>query len=492
VIPKQLEERIVRLHFVEKWPVGTIARQVGVHHTTVKRVLHQKGVGAPTTSRPSMVEPFLPFIHETLKAYPDLPASRLHAMVAERGYPGSQSHFRRLVATLRPRKPAEAFQRLSTLSGEEAQVDWGSFGTVQVGAATRRLSAFVMVLSWSRMASVHFFYDQRMGSFLEGHVRSFDALGGVPRRVLYDNLKSAVLERRDDAIRFHPTLLELAAHYRYEPRPVAVARGNEKGRVERFIRYLRTTFWPARTFDDIDDLNRQVDLWCRRVAGARAHREEPELSVAEAWERETGKLLPLPDDPFPAEEVVMVRVGKTPYVRFDRNDYSVPHDKVRRQLEVRATSQRVRVLEGPAVVAEHVRTFGARQQVEDPAHLEALRAQKQRARQARGMDRLRHEAPSSATLLEGAARRGHNLGSATAALCRLLDSWGADALEQAIVEAIEADTLHVAAVRQVLDRKAQDLDQPPPVPVRLPDDDRVRDLHVQPHALDGYDQAGGA
>jgi hypothetical protein len=409
-------------------------------------------------------------------------------MVAERGYPGSQSHFRRLVATLRPRKPAEAFQRLSTLPGEEAQVDWGAFGGRVVGRATRKVSAFVMVLSWSRMPFVRFFYDQRMGAFLEGHTRAFEALGGIPRRVLYDNLKSAVLERHDDAIRFHPDLLALAAHYRYEPRPVAVYRGNEKGRVERTIRYLRTSFWPARTWDDLDDLNRQAELWCRRIAGGRAHHEEPELTVAEAWQQEQGKLLPLPDDTFPAEEVVTARVGKTPYLRFDRNDYSVPHDRVRRHLEVRATSEGVRVFEGAELLAEHPRSYDKRAQIENPAHLEALRQQKREARQARGMDRLRHEAPSSAALLEGAAQRGHNLGSAVAGLCRLLDTWHAEALESAIAEALEADRMHVAAVKQILEQRAQRQAQPPPLAVRLPDDERVRDLHVQPHALDGYDQ----
>ena len=118
--------------------------------------------------------------------------------------PGSPGHFRRLIAQIRPRKPAEAYMRLRTLQGEEAQMDWGHFGQHAVGGATRALSAFVMVLSWSRMPFVRFFYDQRMGSFLTGHVEAFEFLGGVPRKVLYDNLKSVVLKRRLDAIEFQP------------------------------------------------------------------------------------------------------------------------------------------------------------------------------------------------------------------------------------------------------------------------------------------------
>ena len=118
MIPKELEEQILRKHFVEKWPVGTISKQLGVHHTTVRRVLHSQGIQPrQKVQRPSKVTPYLGFIEETLRSYPELPASRLHAMVAERGYRGSAGHFRRIIATMRPRKPAEAYQRLRTLCG---------------------------------------------------------------------------------------------------------------------------------------------------------------------------------------------------------------------------------------------------------------------------------------------------------------------------------------------------------------------------------------
>lgn len=492
MIPEELEQRIVRLHFVERWLVGTIAKRVGVHHATVDRVLRDHGVPRREPQRrPSMVDPFLPFIHETLEKYPTLPASRLYTMVVQRGYPGAPDHFRGIIARIRPKKPAEAFLRLRTLPAEEAQVDWGHFGKVQIGRATRTLSAFVMVLSWSRMPFVRFFYDQRLGSFLAGHVAAFGFFGGAPRRCLYDNLKSVVLERHADAIRFHPTLLEFAAHYRYEPRPVAVYRGNEKGRVERKIRDLRSSFWPAREWTDIADLNAQALTWCRQIAGVRKCPEDDTLSVVDAWAEERIKLLPLPDDDYPAHDRVEVKVGKQPYVRFDRNDYSVPHDRIRRTLTVLATPESVRVADGGDIVAEHARSFDKGAQIEDPAHLEALVAFKREAREQRGMDRLHHAVPSSRLLLEGAARRGHNLGSAVAGLLRLLNTWGSDALEVAVVEALDADALHVAAVRQGLERRRQEAGTPPPIPVELPDDPRVRDLHVQPHNLATYDNLTG-
>jgi transposase len=206
--------------------------------------------GAPVHTSPlraSRIDPYRPFILATLEKFPTLTAARLHAMVAERGYVGGPSHFRLLVAAMRPRPAAEAYLRLRTLPGEQAQVDWGHFGHLQIGRARRPLMAFVMVLSHSRMVFLRFFLDARMDSFLRGHALAFAAFGGVPRVLLYDNLKSAVLERVGDAIRFNPTLLALAGHYRFEPRPVAPARGNEKGRVERAIRYIREGFFAGRS-----------------------------------------------------------------------------------------------------------------------------------------------------------------------------------------------------------------------------------------------------
>ena len=130
-----------------------------------------------------------------------------------------------------------------------------------------------------------------MESFLRGHVAAFDAWGGVPRVLLYDNLKSVVLERRGDAIRFHPTLLGFAGQYRYEPRPVAVARGNEKGRVERAIRYVRDGFFAARTFKDLDDLNAQAEAWCIGPAADRRCPDEPDRTVREVFAEERARLL---------------------------------------------------------------------------------------------------------------------------------------------------------------------------------------------------------
>jgi transposase len=228
-IPLELAARIERLYTVEHWRVGTIARQLNVHRDTVRRVLREHGATPPGVPlRRGLVEPYRAFIQETLEKYPTLTASRLYDMVCERGYTGQGSHFRFLVSTMRPPPPAEAYLRLRTLPGEQMQIDWGHFGHLQIGQARRPLMGFVAVLSYSRRVFLRFFLNARMDSFLRGHVGAFTAFGGLGRTLLYDNLNSVVLERVGEAIRFNPEFLSFAKHYRFEPRPVAVARGNQK------------------------------------------------------------------------------------------------------------------------------------------------------------------------------------------------------------------------------------------------------------------------
>lgn len=482
------EAQILRDYHAERWRIGTIAAQLHLHRDTVARVLAQAGLPAPgPLVRPSAIDPYLPFILETLGEFPRLTASRLYAMVRARGYPGRPDHFRHLIARHRPRPKAEAYLRLRTLPAEQMQIDWAHFGHLDIGRARRPLMGFVAVLSWSRSIYLRFFLGAHMENFLRGHVGAFAAWGGVPRVALYDNLKSAVLERRGQAIRFHPTLLALAGHYRFEPRPVAVARGNEKGRVERAIRYIRDAFFAGRAFTDLDDLNAQAAAWVAGPAGARRCPEDEALSVTDAFAQARARLLALPGEAFPTDEVRAVASGKTPYVRFDLNDYSIPHTHVRRPLTVAASLESVRILDGQSVIATHRRTFDRRQQVEIADHVAALAQHKHQARAHRGTDVLIKAVPQSGELLARAAERGEPLARLVRALTDLLARYGAAELEAAIADALAREVPHAHAVRLALERRRQARAAPPPLPVALPDHLRARDVPVRPHRLDGYD-----
>jgi transposase len=488
VVTPELRAQILRLYLAEHWRVGTIAGQLRLHRDTVRRVLAISSVlRAPGSEPPRLIDPFLPFIRETLARFPSLAASRLYAMVQERGYGGGSSHFRHLVAPLRPRPVAEAYLRLRTLPAEQAQVDWAHMGHVVVGRARRPLMAFVMVLSYSRRIFLHFSLNAQMDSFLRGHVLAFQAWDGVPRVILSDNLKSAVLERLGDAIRFNPDYLAFAAHYRFEPRPVAVARGNEKGRVERSIRYIRDNFFAARAFTDVADLNAQASAWTDGPALERAWPQGEQLSVRQAFEAESPSLMALPLDAYPVDARIEVTVAKTPYVRFDLNDYSVPHTHVQRCVTVLANARQVRVLDGGVLLADHVRSYDKGVQVEIAAHVDELIARKRGARQHRATSELTQAIPAMADLLARAAAKGHHLASMTRVLGQMLEHYGAQAMQAAVAEALLRDVPHHNAVRLALERARQERRDRPLVVPQLSERAQRLDVTVRPHRLDAYD-----
>lgn len=341
-VPIEIEAKIVRLFHAEGWPPNTIARQLGVHYCVVRRVLSEQGVPAPKLApRPSKVDPYVPFIRETLEKYPRLRATRLWHMAKARGFDGGISRFREIVAMHRPRKQPEAFLRLTMLPADQAQVDWAHFGHVTVGKAKRKLMAFVMTLSYSRHTFLRFFHESHMPVFLQGHVEAFEFFEGVPRRLLYDNLKSAVTSRAGDAVQWNETLLACAKHYRFGPRVAAPYRGNEKGRVERRIRYIRESFFAARPWRDLVRLNAEAKQWCMDVAAKRPWPDGTEETVEQAFELEKTGLMALPDDRFPAYDRVDVRVGKTlAAVMEEINDRDTVHVPcVRQLLEQRRRAQ---------------------------------------------------------------------------------------------------------------------------------------------------------
>jgi hypothetical protein len=198
--------------------------------------------------------------------------------------------------------------------------------------------------------------------------------------------------------------------------------------------------------------------------------------------------LTLPENPFPCEECVAVNVHKTPYVRFDLNDYSVPHEHVNRTLIVAASLDTVRILDAGELIAAHPRSFDRGAQVEDPRHIAALLDHKRAGRESRAQDRLHHAAPSAKALFLRAATRGAHLGVLTRGLLALLESHGAQALEAAIAAALAEDAAHLGAVRHFIDAQAHARGERPPIAVVLPDDPRLKHLSVRPQPLSDYDR----
>lgn len=483
MIPPETRAQIRRFFYAEHWKIGTIARELNVHPDAVRNAIEAERFKSTQPMRSSITDPYLGFIQQTLEAHPRLRATRIYAMVCDRGYTGGIGQLRRAVARLRPH-PREAFLQLQTFPGEQGQVDWAHFGHVLVGRAKRALSCFVMTLSYSRALYLEFFFDQTTENFLRGHVHAFAFFQGQPRVILYDNLKSAVLERRGNHIEFHPRLIELSAYYHFAPRPCQPRAGNQKGRVERAIRYVRDSFWAGRSFTTLAECNRQAWLWRDQVAHARPWPGGDPLSVAGAFAQERPRLLPHAAHPFSMERIETVRSAKTIYVRFDLNQYSIPPHAVGRQLTLAASDTVVRVLDGPVEIARHCRSYDRGQTVLDPAHQDAVLATKRKALHATPAGRLDQLVPESRTLLDQSFAQGESPAREAARLTKLLDEYGATALRRAISEALERSTPRADSVTFLLRRQPRSI----PLALDLSRHPQAQTVDVRPHDLETYDE----
>lgn len=486
MIDMELKAQIRRLFYAEHWKVGTIAHELDLHPETIARAIDTERFNSAQTLRRSVTDPYAEFIREILVKHPHLRATRIFQMIRDRGYNGSIVQLRRFISSVRP-VHREAFLRLHTFLGEQGQVDWAHFGEVAVGNARRRLSCFVITLSYSRALYLEFFFDQRLESFLRGHIHAFEDWQGLPRTLLYDNLRSVVLERRGDAIHFHPRFMELCAHYHFDARPCQVRAGNQKGRVERVIRYIRESFFAARPFTTLEAFNRQALQWRDQEAHARRWPGGDQRTVADVFAEEKPRLLPLPVHPFDSDLLVPVRSGKTIYVRFDLNDYSIPPAAIGKQLVVAASESTVRILDGNQEIAHHRRSYDRRQQILDPAHQEELLKDKRKALGSTRGSRLSNAVPESEMLLDAAFSRGESAGRQTTQLLNLLDLYGAAELQIAVNEALERNTPSASSVAFILNRRQRLSRRRLPAPVDLSRRPDLAVLDVQPHNSEIYD-----
>ena len=486
-LPLEVRVEIRRLHYGEHWKRGTIAAQLHVHPDAVETALTRHGPRAGTPRPASRVlEPYHAFINETLRQYPRLIGTRIFDMACERGYGGKIRTLRRYVRCVRPAAKSEVFLRIETLPGEQAQVDWAHVGTLAVPGGTRPLWAFVMVLGHSRAMWAELVVDLDVHSLRRSLVRASAYFGGSPRQWLFDNPKTIVIERVGDIIRFHPDLLDIAAQLHVQPKLCGVRKPQEKGKVERAIRFLKERFFAARTFHSVAHGNSQLLEFFEAIAHARAHPRWPDRSVADVFAEEQPRLLALPN-PLPCTDLLVpISVDKTAFIRVDTNRYSVPSEYARRTLTLAGTDTEIRLLDGAREVARHERNWGKHQVIEKSEHRAALLDQKRKAQALKGRDRLHAEIPNIDQLLRRWVDVGRNLGSMVARTVQLLDAYGAPVVRHAVDEMLARGTHDPGAMAILCEQRRRHRRGPPPLVLQLAE--HVVERDVIPQDLGGYDE----
>jgi transposase len=485
MITPEMRVEMRRLVLRDGLAIETVARRFGVHHSTVRRAL-EDGTQDDRPAPGSILEPHKPYIVERLLALPELSATRLLLELRSRGYQHGIAVVRRYVAKIRQPRSRKVYLRIETDPGEQAQVDWGHFGHMRVGGAQRAVSAFSMVLSWSRMMYVDFCFDQQMETFCRMHRRALEFFGGIPRAVVYDNLKSVVLSRAGSVIQFNPRFLAFAGHYVFEPKAAPVRYPEYKGRVESSIKYIRHSFFYGRSFASLDDLRAQAMRWRDEIANVRLHATTRERPVDRLL-LEKPRLRALPEHPFDADLIVPVVVSKEARVPLDSNTYSVPPQLVGKTVHVRADDHEVRIISDGAQVASHPRCWDRRRHVEDPAHVEELLDRRKAARPISRRSQLAEYCPESRVYFQEIARRRIRLDTEVTRIFRLIDTYGQAEVAGALSKAVAQRSFGAKYVRALCDqaRFSRGLGEPPePIVTGNRDADT---LDVQPHDMESYD-----
>lgn len=354
-----------------------IARDLRISRTTVRRyreVAQQHGFLDPDSAMPddatlvaalgpaprppatpSTVEPYAEVVQRMLDQGVEVTAiwQRLRQ---DHGYTASYSSVRRFVHRLRPPQP-QVFIRVHTLPGEEAQVDFSPLGPLYDPGTGRVRTAYVFVatLSYSRHQYAELVFDQKMSTWIALHRHAFEYWGGVPKRIVPDNLKAAVKE----ALVYDPVLAEayrrMAQHYGFVISPSRPHTPQHKGKVENGVHYVQRNFWAGQEFADIHAANRRLAAWVQETAGTRDHgtTHQPPLSLFHEHER--AALLPLPPDPFTLCEIKPAKVHPDCHVVIAGSYYSAPYRYVGQTLDAHVGERVVQLFCGPELVATHER-----------------------------------------------------------------------------------------------------------------------------------------
>lgn len=476
----------LRLSLLEGLSIRAISRRLQLSRKTVRKLLGRAPSRRPPqeAARASLLDAYDTTIRKLMKETPELTAPGVLEKLRPLGYTGGITILRDRLRGLRPRPAKEAFLTLDFEPGAAFQVDWADFGFALPGCP-RRVCGFVMVACYSRYLYLEFTLSQAMGTFLRCMERGLRFFGGVATSDIFDNMKTVVLSHTPQATVFNRRFLEYAASRGFAVVACNVRKGNEKGRVERPIGFVRSRFWTGRRFTDLMDLNRQAAQWRDDTANHRVHEGTGKVPSLVFRNEEQRCLKPLPQTTFDVDEVETTTVTKTFRVTFDRNRYSVPWRLTSQTVLLRADDDAVRIFLGQKQVAAHRRSWNIGEDLEHPSHREGLLQRKPRAAAGLLPPGLAGLDDTGTTYFKIFAAGGRSIHRETVRLTFLVELFGEKATRAAMAEVMATGHVGAEYVEYIL-RHKKGL-TPSAAPLRL--GDPVLDaLALREPDLSHYDQ----
>jgi transposase len=493
-------ERIRRAYYREGKSMRQIAREYHHSRHTIKKALASPEEGQYTLKEPReapVLGPYKEQIKELLAENEQLPGKhrltghRIFQLLQQEGYTGSESGVRVYMWKLRQgKRKVKVYLPLEFEPGEDGQVDWGEAQVILNGVLVT-VQIFVLRLCYSRKLFVMAFPTQKQECFYQGHVAAFDYFGGIPRRLSYDNLKTAVKRvlqghNRETQERF----ILFRSHYLFESHFCTPGAGHEKGRVEDGVGYARRNFMtPLLQAADFDDLNEQLRQACLRDDQRRVDRQPQ--TIGEAWQEEKSLLRTLPLHPFDCCREVTARLNGYSQVEVETNRYSVPTERALAEMRVKLYPFEIKLYrpDEPKAVAVHRRCYGHRQDILEPLHYLPLLAQRPGAlNHAKPIRQWRSSWPEAYERLLSELQRRQPDGAGVRQFIQVLQlhqDHPADLIEQAVTQALEHHCPHPDGVQLCL----RQLMQPEltPITLDLSDQPKLVGVGQQPLRLEHYD-----
>ena len=474
------------LHDQKKLKASQIALELNLDPKTVEKWIDQPRYEPRKSSkRPSKLDPFKGQIVGMLERHP-YTAQQILQRLHEQGYAGGYSILKEFVRQVRPvRKPA--FLSLEFAAGECAQADWGQFGSIQVGSTRRRLSFFVMVLCYSRLMYLEFTLAETMEQFLSCHQHALEFFQGSPRKVMIDNLKVGVLRHPlGQPAQFNPRYLDFAAHYGFEPAACNPAKGNEKGRVENGVGYVKKNFLAGLEILSFEPINPAARQWLDATANVRIHRETNRKPI-ELYEQEKPLLRALPVHPYDCSVIQSVGVNRCCRISFQGNRYSVPHLYASQKLTLKIDLAHLHIFHQDKLIATHVRSYDRQRKITNPDHHQELITQRRKARHQTLLLNFLSLTPQAESFCRGLQEKRLNAAHHIQKIVALSEVYGGEKVARAIEDALHFEAFGCEYIANILLQR----ERVPLIPsaLHLTHHQDLLDLEVPPPDLDIYERS---
>lgn len=469
-------------------PQTRVADLLHIDRKTVAR--HSEDTELPSASseraaRYSILDPFKDHIQRRLAKY-DLTAMKLFAEVQVQGYHGSYPVVQRYVHQIRPPQSKPAFVRFETEPGQQGQVDWSPFGRIHHLGQSRKLSCFALVLGYSRVLYAEFTISEDVATLIQCHQNAFRYVGGIPRELLYDQMKTVVLSWSPDHIEWNPQFADFAKTFGFEPRLCRPRRAQTKGKIERPFGYIGESFFAGLDIEHLmlDELNALLRDWLDHIANTRVHR----TTQCVPFERlKDEHLLPVPDRSYVVELVETRKSHKDCHLDYQGNRYSVPFQYACRELRVRAQGDQLRIFDGEKLIATHTLCPRKHQMITNPAHFAGIARPVYASNRQAVQERFVETFPHAEAFVQGVLRlKGGNATHHLTQILALSDLYPIATVSAAIQRALEFGAFTAKHVRKICEGEAALTLIPPKSPIQTSQQPALLHTAVEQRPLARY------